>query len=308
MRGSHLVIKPVVIVSVCAICLGTLGCAGPTQTIRQGQDFCRAGIQYTEALDKLLDVTITTAIDYDSDELLRQRKRTDPNELQPFLQERDKALAELVTTLETFRHHGRRLRAYFVSLQTLANAKLQESAEAAVGSLSGNIAAANENLRESNRLKLSEEEQVYLGQLGRLVAKHIQAGALRRALRRDAAIIGEQLVLHERLIKKLRDVLMDRSLDEVDTLWRQKVKKPYVDTTQTIGEPWKQDRALWIRSSFYQEELTKATEAIHHMRFVWMGILQQEQNVESLQLALGDIGDFTETVHALHEAGKDKED
>ena len=51
-----------------------------------------------------------------------------------------------------------------------------------------------------------------------------------------------------------------------------------------------------------------AAEAIHHMRFVWMGILQQEQNAESLQLALGDIGDFAETVHALHEAGKEKED
>jgi len=195
-----------------------------------------------------------------------------------------------------------------VNLQTLANAKLPESAEAAVGSLSGNIAAVNESLRKSDKIKLSEEEQAYLGQLGGLVAKHIQAGALRRALHRDAAIIGEQLVLHEKLIRKLGDILMDRSLDEIDTLWRQKVRKPYVDTTQTIGEPWKQDRALWIRSSFHQEELTKAAEAIHHMRFVWMGILQQEQNVESLQLALGDIGDFTETVHALHEAGKEKED
>lgn len=308
MRGSHFVIERVLVVSVCAVCLGTLGCAGPTQTIRQGQDFCRAGIQYTEALDKLLDVTITTVIDFDSDELIRQRKRTDPNELRPFLEERDKALAEQVKTLETFRHHGRRLRAYFVGLQALANAKLQESAEAAVGSLSGSIATANENLRESNRLKLNEEEQAYLGQLGGLVAKHIQAGAVRRALRRDAAIIGEELVLHERLIKKLGDILMDRSLGEIDTLWRQKIRKPYVDTTQTIGEPWKKDRALWIRSSFHQEELTKATEAIHHMRFVWMGILQGEQDVESLQLALGDIGDFAETVHALHEAGKDKED
>lgn len=305
MRGSHAVIKWVLAVSMCA---GTVGCTGPTQAIRQGQDFCRAGIQYTEALDKLLDATIATVIDFDSDELIRQRSRTDPNELRPFLEERDKALAEQVKTLGAFRRHGRQLRAYFVNLQTLANAQLQESAKAAVGSLSGSIAAANESLRESDNIRLSEEEQAYLGQLGGLVAKHIQAGALRTALRRDAAIIGEQLVLHERLIKKLGDILMDRSLDKVDTLWRQKVGKPYVDTTQTIGEPWKQDRALWIRSSFHQEELTKAAGAIHHMRFVWMGILQQEHNVESLQLVLGDIGDFTETVYALHEAGKDKED
>ena len=308
MRGPHLVIERVLVASACAICLGTLGCAGPTQTIRQGQDFCRAGIQYTEALDKLLDVTITTVIDFDSDELLRQRKRADPNDLAGFLTQRDEALTEQVKTLETFRNHGRQLRAYFVNLQALANAKLQDSAEAAVSSLSGSIAAANENLRESDDQDFNEEEQAYLGQLGGLVAKHIQAGALRRALHRDAAIIGEQLVLHERLIKKLGDILMDRSLDEIDTLWRQKVRKPYLDTNQMVGEPWKQDRAQWIRSSFYQEELRKATEAIHHMRFIWMGILQGEQDVESLQLALGDIGDFAETVHALHEVGKDKED
>ena len=290
------------------LCFLMTGCVGPTQTLQQGTDLCDAGIQYTDALDKLLDVTIETVIDYDSDELIRQRKYADPNDLRGFLDERNKALTEQVRTLETFRSHSRRLRAYFTSLGELTGATLQDSAAAAVENLSGSIAAANESLRKSERVDLNDEEQVYLSKLGGLMAKGAHAGAVRAALRRDAAVIAEQLVLHERLMAKLRGILEDRYAGQRDTIGRQKVRGPYVSTDQSIGDGWKNDRREWIRSGFYLDELTKATEAIQQMRYVWAGILEGRQDAHSVQLALNDIHDFTQATTALHEAGKEKED
>lgn len=296
------------IVAASVACLGLGGCMGSTRTVQQGKDLCGAGIQYTEALDMLLNATIETVIDYDSDELIRQRKYADPNDLRGFLEERNQALVEQVKTLETFRNDGRRLHAYFVSLQGLADARLQESAAAAVGDLSASIAAANGNLKKSQHLSLNEQEQAAVSQFGGLVAKGVHAEAVKRALRRDAPVIAEQLVLHEKLIEKLQGILEDRYAGQMDVIRNQKIRKPYVAAAEPLGDEWKADRRQWIRSSFCLEELTKAVEAIRQMRFIWAGVLEGRQNIESVQLALNDLYAFTQAVRTLHEAGKEQED
>jgi hypothetical protein len=287
-------------------CLALGGCLGPTQTVQQGKDLCSAGIQYTEALEKLLDVTIETVIDYDSDELIRQRKYADPNDLRRFLDERNEALIDQVKTLETFRSDGRRLQAYFVSLQGLVDARFQESAAAAVGDLSESINAANESLKKSQHLGLNEKEQAGISQLGGLVAKGVHAEVVKKALRRDAAVIAEQLMLHEKLMGRLRGILEDRYAGQMDVIRNQKIRKPYIAAGEPLSDEWKADRREWIRSSFCLEELSKAAEAIRQMRFIWAGILEGRQNVESVQLALDDIHDFTQAVQALHATGKDR--
>ncbi len=289
-------------------CLALGGCLGPTQTLQQGSDLCAAGVQYAEALDQLLDVTIETVIDYDSDELLRQRKYADPNDLRRFLDERDDALIEQVKTLETFRNHGQRLQAYFVGLQELVDAKVQDSAAAAVGDLSSSIAAANESLKKSQKLDLTEEEQAAVSQLGGLVARSVHAKTVKTVLRRDAAVVAEQLALHEKLLEKLRAILEDRYAGQRDVVRNQKIRKPYVAAGEPLGDEWKADRKQWIRSNFCLEELTRATEAVRQMRFVWAGILEGRRSVESVQLALNDIHEFTQAVLALHEARSEEED
>jgi hypothetical protein len=289
-------------------CLALVGCVGPTQTLQQGKDLCACGVQYTEALDKLLDVTIETVIDYDSDELIRQRKYADPNDLRGFLDERDEAMIEQVRTLETFRGQGRRLRAYFVGLQELVDANVRDSAAAAVGDLSNSIATANESLRKSQKLDFDEEEQAAISQFGGLAARGVHARAVKNVLCRDAAVIAEQLALHEKLLEKLHGILEDRYAGQRDVVHNQKIRRPYVAADESLGEEWKADRKEWIRSSFCLEELTQATEAVHQMRFVWAGILEGRRSVESVRLALNDIQEFTQAVQALHEAGKEQED
>jgi hypothetical protein len=240
--------------------------------------------------------------------LLRQRHRADPNELADLLKERNEALIEQVKTLETFRVQGRQLKAYFLSLQGLVDARLQDNAAAAVESLSEGITAANQELRTSHHLELSEKERSDLGRMGGLVARNIHAAAVRRALQRDAPVIAEQFILHERLLDKLKGILEDRYAGRADAAANQKVRRPYITVSTPIGAPWKEDRQQWIRSSFCIEELTRATEASRHMRFVWTGILQGEQNVASLQLALSDMHDFAVAARTLAEAGKERED
>lgn len=52
------------------------GCAA--QNIQQGKDLSSSVIAYTEAVDNLLDVTIDQVIDFDSAELRKSRRGSDP--------------------------------------------------------------------------------------------------------------------------------------------------------------------------------------------------------------------------------------
>jgi hypothetical protein len=94
-----------------------------------------------------------------------------------------------------FHHHTRTLGGYFVNLQALAGTDAPERTAMAVEELSKSINDANKTLRESEKLAVSNAEKAALGKLAGLVAKSIQAAKLRKALERDASIIGEQLLL-----------------------------------------------------------------------------------------------------------------
>jgi hypothetical protein len=282
------------------------GCVGPSQRIQQGKDLSTSGIQYADAVNGLLDVTIDRVIDFDSTEALRIRKRMPENMLTETIQERDTALLDLVKELNSFRRYTQQLRVYFLNLQALANSPIQEESGSAVRELSNSINKANNDIKKMKELTLSTEEINGIAALSQSVAMGVHAAKINTALRRDAQIIGEQLLLHEKFLDYLTDMHMDRSRIESDEFRNLKIIAPFTKKEKQIGEQWKKDRKDWLKSQYTFESLNKAKEAARQLRSVWEQILKGQSDPASITLLLQDINEFVLTVNKINEANESK--
>jgi hypothetical protein len=276
------------------------GCTGPSQRIQRARDLSTSGIQYAEAVNGLLDVTIDRVIDFDSSEAIRMRKRAREDSLKQKIQERDSALVALLDELNSFRRYIQQLKAYFLNLQALADSPVQKDTGAAVRELSESIKNANNEIRGKEAIKLSKEEMEGISEVGTLVAKGVHAAKIRTALRRDAEIIGEQLVLHEKLLDHLTGILKDSFEVENDEFRNSKVVGPYINKQEQIGDQWKKDRKKWLKSQFTLESLNKAKEAAKQLGAVWGEILRGQTDAGSITALLRDINEFVLVVNEIN--------
>jgi hypothetical protein len=282
------------------------GCVGPSQQIQQGKDLSTSGIQYANAVNGLLDVTIDRVIDFDSTEALKIRKRMLEEMLKESIQERDSALLDLIKELNSMRRYTQQLKIYFLNLQSLANSPLQEETGSAVLELSESIEASNKKIKEKATIKLSNKEKEGIAALSQSVAKGVHAAKINAALRRDAKVISEQLLLQEKLLDILTEMLVDRFNIENDEFRNLKVIGPYTKKQVKIGEQWKKDRKSWLKSQFTIESLNKAKEASRQLRSVWEQILQGRSDPASITLLLQDINEFVLIVNKINEANESK--
>ena len=116
---------------------GQISC---TQTIRQSSDLTQAGIKYSDAMSKLLDVTTDTVIDSDNNDLLYQQKLTsnenkeeEREKLKEFLDQHNKEVKKLIETIGLFQNYTRLLKDYFTNLQALASSNAPETATIVIG-------------------------------------------------------------------------------------------------------------------------------------------------------------------------------
>lgn len=286
-----------------------IGMASCTYTIKQSGEFSDVGIKYADAVVELLDVTTDTVIEDDSNTLLYlqdltslEDKKQEREKLEKFLKEHDDAVSDLVATLEQFRIYARTLKGYFVNLQALAGTDAPESTAKAVDELSASINNASGSLRKSEELFISEAEKNALSGLARLVSKGVQSVKLRQALERDASIIGEQLLLHEKLLAKLSGILEHSAKKRYVNERKDKVVKPYKNKEITNIEEWKKARARMLRTAFFVKSLDTATKAAQEMRQVWGGILEGKTDLGAIRLLLEDINEITAVAHQLKEA------
>jgi hypothetical protein len=277
---------------------------GPSQRIQSTKDLSSSGILYAEAVDGLLNVTIDRIIDFDSTEALQVRKRAKEEMLEQSIKERDAALIELLNELNSFKKYTQQLKAYFQNLQALANSSVQKDTGAAVLELSKSINNANEVIRKDKAIELDKETMDDISALGGLVAKQVHAAKISTALRRDAGIISEQLILHEKLIENLAEMLEDCFDVESDKFYSDKVFGPYVNKQQKIGVQWKKDRKVWLTSQFTLGSLNKAKEAAKQLRAIWEEILQGRSDLGSITMLLQDINEFVEVVNEINNANE----
>lgn len=273
------------------------GCA-TTQTIQQGKDLSTSGIAYADAVSALLDVTSDRVIDFDTAELIKSRRGPNPKKM---IIQKNQAVADVVGEIRQFQAQTKLLKAYFQNLQALSDSPVKDDVGGAVQSLSDSISKLNEVL--TGKEKLFAEQ---IGALAGLVAKSIQAEKVKRALARDAEIIGTYLALQELQIKNISGILQDRFNAENDLFLNQSVIAPYADQSKPLPDKWAANRKQWFKTQFVSQQLNTAQEAAKHLRGVWVDILQGKNDINSLRSMISDVNEFVTTIQALEAASKAK--
>lgn len=286
-----------------------------TYTIQQSVELSDVGIKYTEAVDDLLRVTEDTIIEDDSNMLLylqdltfMEDKKKESGLLEKRLKQHDEEVLAILITLAQFRRHTRMLNVYFANLQALARTDAPGDTAKAVGQLSTSIDNARIAFEKSEKLPISEAERDALSDLTGLVSKGVQSSKLRKALERDAPIIGGELLLHEKLLVKLAGILEQSAKKRFVNERKVKVLKPYKSKEIGNKEEWKKARKSLLKSVTTIPTLETATEAARQMGLVWKGILEGRTDVTSIQLLLADINDLTAALGKLKEAAQQPEE
>jgi hypothetical protein len=292
MKNSMIIVFGLSVLLIC-------GCA--SHSVQQGKDLSSSGIAYTEAVDKLLDATTDRVIDFDNEELKKTRRGSD---LRGMITQKNEAVADVLTEIGRFRAQTKLLKTYFLNLQALTDSPVKDDAGSAVKSLSDSISKLNKALGgKDGKEKLNEDQKTQIGALGGLAANTIHAAKIKRALTRDAEIIGTYLALQENQLENITEIIQDRFLAENDLFLNEKVIAPYVDENQTLGTQWDNDRKQWLKTQFVSQQLATAKEAAKQLRGVWADILQGKTDINSLSVLISDVNEFVNTVQALEEAG-----
>lgn len=279
------------------------GCA--TQTITQGKNLSSSGIAYTEAVDKLLDVTSDKVIDFDNEELRKTRRGS---HLKQMILEKNEALAGLLEELERFRKQTKILQAYFLNLQALSDSPIKNDMGIAVQNLSDNISKLNKSLdKKDGKERLTEEQKAQIGSLAGLVANAIHAKKIKNALTRDAEIIGTFLALQENQLANISSILKDRFHAQHDLFLNEKVISPYVDKTKPLPKEWSENRKKWFKTRFLNQQLDTASIAAKQLRGIWADVLQGKTDIDSIALLISDINEFVTTLEGLKDTDNAKE-
>src|SRR5207249_3212709 len=193
------------------------------------------------------------------------------------------------------------IKAYFQQLQALTDSDAPKEAGAALKDLSAAMTNANKALRGSTHDAFTPAQQDYLGIIGELVVKNVQAAEVRTALERDKGIIGEQLVWQQRVVESLTSTL--RQIYEIndDSVKNNEVFAPYV-RNQELSGAWKEDRRIWLKANFQIAALGQTTDAAQHLQALWVEFLRGDQDLASLTSLLDDIQAITGTVAAFGQA------
>lgn len=278
------------------------GCSN--STLIKSQDLSASSIAYTATVNELLDETIDHVIDVDSKELLRVRSFSKNSE--KMLKEKNITMKAMVGEINRFRHQTSLTNNYFVNLQALADSTVKEDVGVNVGRLSGRIHYMNNrplDAEDSERIEklLSQEEEGYIGKLTSMIVGSFYAARIEAALRRDASIIGKQMLLQEKQLNNILTILQDR-LDAGSRMHlTDEVVAPFVDIE---GESF--DKDIWIESRRRWFQLQQAApifadvrEAHKALRLAWEDILRGKKDIGAVDIMLTDVNDFLGTLHAL---------
>lgn len=290
-----------------SLSVGTLLLAGcSNSTLVKTQDLSASSVAYTDTINELLDETIKQVIDVDSRELIRARAATNPKKV---LNQRNKSLTELIGKINYFRQQTSLMNNYFVNLQSLADSTVKDDVGVSVGRISSRIHYMNnrpQNAEDERRITrlLNEEEEGYIGKLTGMIVGSYYAARIEAALRRDAPIIGKQMLLQEKQLNHIVGILKDR-LDVGNTMHlTDNVVGPYIDKDGGSFDKntWMESRRQWFQLEKAAPIFGKVKEAHTALREAWEDILRGKKDIGSVDIMLADVNDFLGTLHALDQS------
>ena len=280
----------------------TSGCS--SNTLKKSRNVSASGIAYADSVNELLDESIKQVIDFDSHELLKTRIGTNPKRM---LKEKNKALTNLINEINRFRYQTSLMKNYFINLQALSDSTVKDDIGASVGTISNSIKHLNNrSSKEDNSLQyaITEEQQTYIGSLtGILLGAHYAAN-IKATLKRDAAIIGTQLLLQEKQLKHILSILKNRLSTGNALYLEEKVVAPYINSDTPIIDKkmWVTNRREWFKMQQVAPIFAKVKEAHKALRLAWEDILRGKEDIEATSTMLADVNEFVTTLQHLDKA------
>ncbi|CAA6827792.1 MAG: Unknown protein [uncultured Thiotrichaceae bacterium] len=283
--------------------VSVVGCS--TNTINEGRNLSASGIAYTESVNALLDETIKQVIDFDSQELLITRIGSNPRRM---LKEKNKVLSELIKEIDLFRYQMSLMQSYFVNLQSVSDSVVSEQTGESIGSISSAISRLND-LSKNNKhsgydyTDIDEEQHRYIGTLAGMLMQANYAANIKATLKRDAPIIGTQLLLQEKQLDNILGILKARIAIGNKIYLNENVMAPYIDMDNPVDqEMWVENRRHWFRLQQVTPIFEKVQEAQKALRVSWEDILRGKKDAGAVSTMLIDIDEFVSTLHALEKA------
>ena len=287
------------------------GCA--SVAVERAKDLSSAGIQYTQATAKVIDVASDAAVDADSDTQVITRPRPPVSAEQQDqrairLEQLDSQLVKTISLYATLKRSVNAIEAYFRALQELANGSPAEATDDAVKSIADRVNGLSDALeRGAGKPLLTPAQVSAIAGLAKVVAAQMHGAKVAKALERDAPTIGRALALQEKVLELAGDDIRNNLTKSNNQFYLAKVKTPY--QKGDIDGNWADHRRTYLRVRALGQTdaaMTSAQAAAREMQIVWERILSGEYSAKELTAMLRDTEDLLEAVSALKDANKAK--
>jgi hypothetical protein len=303
-----------VLLLVAMFCL--VGCA--SVEVQRGKDLASAGVQYSTATAALVDVAIDSMIDADSEALVRsklpaaalRKPAFTPDKLRERLAKSNEGLVQNAKLYLSLRASLVTVQDYFKALQTLADNPQSETTASAVSTIADRVNAINKAVKDASALDkplISDAQKTALSGLAKLVAEQVHGAMVGAELKRDAPIIGEALLLQEKLLENAETVILAALKDENTRFYIDKVQRPF--EKQEIGDAWIADRKTYLKAIAIgetSEALKTSREASKQMSKTWEKILSGVYDASEMRQQIAEVEALVATTAVLKQAGKSK--
>ena len=293
---------------------GVTGCS--TVDLQRGKDLSSAGVSYSKATSILIDVAVDSMINADSEAHIRTklpqavliRPEYTPEKLRARLEKSDFELISNTTQLLTLKASVGSIEAYFSGLQTLADNPQSEATSSAVSTLADRVNALNGALKESEgsvKPVISESQKTALSGLAKIVSDQVHAKKVGDALKRDAKIIGEAILLQEEILGFAEKVIIGDLNSKANRFYVDSVEEPF--EKQTIDETWVNNRNIYIKAKAtgqVSEAVKTAKEASKQMGKIWGKILSGVYDVSEIRQQIQDMEAIVNALLALKKVEK----
>jgi hypothetical protein len=294
--------------------LGLVGCA--SVEVQRGKNVASAGVQYTKATSELIDVATDAMIDADSKALVYtklpaealSRPEYTPEKLREHLEKSNKGLSQNTKLFLSLRSSLSTVEGYFTALQTLVDNPQSEVTASAVSTLADRVSVLSKALKvgeSPDKPVLNDTQKTALSGLAKLVADQIHGATVGAALRRDASVIGEALLLQERTLDLTGRIISNALTEQNNRFFVDKVQRRY--EKQDIDSAWVIDRNKYIKAEAIgeiSEELQTARAASKQMNKTWEKILSGIYDTGEMRQQIEEVEALVASMVALKQAEK----
>lgn len=286
--------------------------------IQRGKSLATVGVQYSKATTALVDTATDAMINSDSEALVRSKlppaALSQPGfsaeNLRARLEQSNKGLVENTALLLSLRASLSTVESYFTALQSLVDNPQSEATAAAVATLSDRVNALNKVLNAGAgpaKPVISDAQKSALSSLSKLVADQVHGAIVAHALRRDAPVIGEALLLQEMVWSVAAKIVSGALTDQTNRFYVDSVSRPF--EKQEIGAAWVGDRNKYIKARAIGEtskEIQAARAASVQMNKTWEKILSGVYDTSEMRQQIAELEALVSAIVAVKEAEKPK--